>query len=228
MLRYQSRRHKRLMDESERALSDEAESGHRRESRIAKDILEDHRCHRLWESRHAELLLPVSELGRRTPQIFALRDVQVRQLHRRALIDHIRDHRIGGEERDRLFNTFYGPRDMRNAILTEHRQYTLAVSSGVSADHLIDVMDDAVSTKLMREYRRIYSQYFSLYCCMINCADIETTDAMKPFMLDLRRRAFSMLKRIHSEKPEGHKASFDRQAMLAQSGRYPMRNYMVG
>ena len=63
---------------------------------------------------------------------------------------------------------------------------------------------------------------------MINCADVETTDAMKPFMLDLRRRAFSMLKRIHSEKPEGHKASFDRQAMLAQSGRYPMRNYMVG
>ena len=228
MLRYQSRRHRRLMDESERALSEEAECGHRRESRIAREILEDHRNHRLWESRHAELLLPVSEEGRRAPQIFALRDVQVRLLHRRALISHIRENGLLGEQRDRLFTAFYGPRDKTNAILTEHRQYTLAVSSGVSTEHLVDVMDDSVSTMLFQEYERIYSQYFSLYCCMINCDDVETTDAMKPLLLDLRKRAFKMIKRIHSEKPEGPRASFERQAMLAQSGRYPMRNYMVG
>jgi hypothetical protein len=228
MLQYQSRRHRRLMDESERALSEEAAYGHRRESRIANDILTDGRNHRLWESRHAELLLPVADESRRAPQIFALRDLQVRLLHRRALIGHIRTNQLVGNERDKLFNAFYGPLDMRNAILTEHRQYTLAVSSGISTDHLVDVMDDTVSTNLLREYEKIYTRYFSLYCCMVNCADVETTEAVKPLLMDLRRLAFKMLKRIHSEKPEGHKSGFDRQAMLAQSGRYPMRNYMVG
>jgi hypothetical protein len=228
MLRYQSRRHRRLMDESERALSEEAAYGHRRESRIANDILADGRNHRLWESRHAELLVPVAEQGRRAPQIFALRDLQVRLLHRRALIGHIRSNQLVGNERDKLFTAFYGPLDMTNAILTEHRQYTLAVSSGISTDHLVDVMDDTVSTNLLREYEQIYTRYFSLYCCMVNCADVETAEALKPMLMDLRQRAFKMIKRIHSERPEGQRSDFDRQAMLAQCGRYPMRNYMVG
>jgi hypothetical protein len=117
---------------------------------------------------------------------------------------------------------------MVNAILAEHRQYTLAVSSRVSADHLIGVMEDPVSTTLLRAYELIYSEYFDLYCYMVSCNDPETSDAMKPLMLDLRRRAFGMIKRIHSERPEGHTSNFEHQALLARSGRYPMRNYMVG
>lgn len=228
MLRYQSRRHQRLMDESERALSEEAKYGRRRESRIAQEILGDSRSHRLWESRHADLILPVSEQSRRAPQIFALRDIQVQLLHRRALIRHIRWHGIVAEERDRLFSVFYGPRETTNAILTEHRQYTIAVSSRVSADHLIGVMEDPVSVTLLREYERIYTEYFELYCFIVSCDDCETIEAAKPLMLDLRRRAFSMIKRIHAEKPEGNSSSIERQALLARSGRYPVRNYMVG
>jgi hypothetical protein len=228
MLRYQSRRHQRLMDESERALSDEAEYGSRRESRIAREILGDSRNHRLWESRHADLILPLSEQSRRAPQIFALRDLEVRLLHRRALIRHIRWHGLVGDERDKLFSVFYGPRETTNAILAEHRQYSLAVSSRVSADHLIGVMEDPVSTTLLREYERIYTEYFELYCFIVGCDDAETTEAAMPLMLDLRRRAFSMIKRIHSEKPEGNSSSIERQALLARSGRYPIRNYMVG
>ena len=228
MLRYQSRRHQRLMDESERALSDEAEYGRRRESRIARDILGDSRSHRLWESRHADLILPLSGQSRRAPQVFALRDLHVRLLHRRALIRHIRWHGLLGEERDKLFKVFYGPREKTNAILAEHRQYTLAVSSRVSADHLMGVMEDPVSNALLREYERIYTEYFELYCFMVSCDDEETIEATKPLLLDLRRRAFGMIKRIHSERPEGNSSSIERQALLARSGRYPIRNYMVG
>ena len=228
MLRYQSRRHQRLMDESVRALTEEAEYGSRRESRIARDILGDSQNNRLWESRHADLILPLSEQSRRAPQIFALRDLHVRLLHRRALIRHIRQHGVVGAERDRLFSTFYGPRETTNAILAEHRQYSLAVSSRVSADHLIGVMEDPVSSALLREYERIYSEYFELYCFIVSCDDPETIEAAKPLMLDLRRRAFGMIKRIHSERPEGPGSSVERQALLARSGRYPIRNYMVG
>jgi hypothetical protein len=227
MLRYQSRRHQYLMDESEQALSDAAASSRLRDARIAKQILGDSNIHRLWESRHADLVMPVAETGRRATQIFALRDIELRLLHRRALITHIRKHRIVGEKRDRLFSVFYGPTDTNNAILKEHRQYTLSVSSRVSADHLIDVMCDSVSNRLLKEYEGIYSKYFELYCFVAGCDDVALKDASKLEMLGLRRRAMRMIKRIHSEQPDGGHSSFERQALLARSGRYPIRNYMV-
>lgn len=228
MLRYQSRRHQYLMDESEQALSDAAEGCRRRDARIARQILGDSKIYRLWESRHADLVLPVAEHGRRARQIFALRDIEVRLLHRRALIRHIRKHRVVDEERDKLFSIFYGPMDTNNAILAEHRQYKLSVSSRVSTDHLLNIMCDPVSIRLLRKYDFIYSEYFELYCFVAGCDDVAMEDATKIEMLGLRRRAMQMIKRIHSERPGGSSSSFERQALLARSGRYPILDYMVG
>lgn len=228
MLRYQSRRHRFLMDESGQALSNAAEGRRPREARIARQILGDSKIQRLWESRHADLILPVAERNRRAPQIFALRDIGVRLLHRRSLIRHIRNQEIVGKERDKLFSIFYGPMDTGNAILAEHRQYTLAVSSRVSTDHLINVMNDPVSTRLLTEYQSIYSQYFELYCFFTTCEDATTEDAIKSELLTLRRRAMHMIKRIHSEQPNSGSSDFERQALLARSGRYPIVDYMVG
>ena len=227
MLHYQSRRHRYLMDESGQALSDAAEGGNQREGRIARQILGDSKNLRLWESRHADLVLPVATQSRRAPQIFALRDIEVRLVHRRALIKHIRKHNIVGEERDKLFSAFYGTLDKTNAILAEHRQYMLAVSSRVSTDHLIDVMSDPVSVKLLKEYESLYAEYFELYCFVISCADTTMSDASRLEMLGLKRRAMQAIKRIHSEAPDSNYASFDRRALLARSGRYPVLDYMV-
>lgn len=227
MLRYQSRRHRCLMDESEQALSDAAQDCSRREGRIASQTLGDSKSLRLWESRHAEMVLPVAEQSRRAPQIFALRDIEVRLVHRRALIRHIRKHSIAGKARDNLFSVFYGPMDTTNAVLAEHRQYTLAVSSRVSTDHLIDVMSDPVSVRLLREYESIYSRYFEIYCFVITGGDAAMTEMAKTEMLALKQRAMQAIKRIHSERPDGSPSSFDRQALLARSGRYPILDYMV-
>jgi hypothetical protein len=228
MLRYQSHRHRFLMNESEQALSDAADGGAPRDARIAQRTLGDSRLHRLWESRHADLIVPVAENSRRTGQILRLRDIELKLLHRRALIRCIRNKRIVGEERDQLFSVFYGPKDTQNAILTEHRQYTLAVSSRVSTDHLIDVMRDTVSVRLLREYEGVYTKYFELYCATVSYQDNTMADATRLEMAALRRRAMLLIKRIHSEKPDSSHGSFEQQALLARSGRYPMRDYMVG
>lgn len=227
MLRYSSRRHRYLMDESEQALSDATECEHLRDSRIAKQILSDSRMHKLWESRHADLVLPVAERSRRDAQIFRLRDIELKLLHRRALIRCIRKHQIVGKQRSKLLAVFYGPRDTRDAILAEHRQYTLAVSSRVSADHLINVMHDPVSVRLLEEYKEIYSKYFELYCFNVICADTVIADATRSDMVRLRRRAMQMIKRIHTEPPEVGHSSFEREALLARSGRYPVLDYLV-
>lgn len=216
------------MHESEQALSDAADSGGQREGRIAKRILDDSKSHRLWESRHADLVLPVAEQSRRAPQIFALRDIKVRLEHRRALITHIRKHKVIGEKRDRLLSVFHGPKDMTNAILAEHREYTLAVSSRVSTDRLIDVMHDSVSVRLLRDYQILYAKYFELYCNVVSCEDPVMAEATKIEMLTMKRRAVQMIKRLHSESPDKGYSSFSRQALLARSGRYPVLDYMAG
>lgn len=227
MLRYQSRRHRFLMDESERALEAAAHGKRQRDARIASDIIGDNRIYRLWESRHADLVLPVAEQRQRDAQIFRLRDVEVKLLHRRSLIRTIRGKGIVGNERTKLFAAFYGPRDTQDAILAEHRQYTLAVSSRVSADHLIHVMRDPVSKTLLGEYETIYSKYFDLYCQAVSCDDPIVVDALRPEMSHMRRRALMMIKRIHSERPLGNRSSLEHQALLARSGRFVARDYLV-
>lgn len=227
MLRYQSRRHKALMDESEQALWTAAEKNSGTESRIAKQILSDVKTHSLWEARHAELVRPVAEHNGRVPQVLALRDLEVRLVHRRALIDHVRENKLKGDARERLFRVFYGPRDFNDAVLAEHRQYMLAVSSRVSTDHLIDVMRDPASTQLVRQYEELYAQYFSLYCYVVSTQDEASADAARQVMTHARRQADKVRKRINQVRPDNRASNFERQALLARSGRYPILNYMI-
>jgi len=89
MLKYGSRRHKKLMGESEYALHGASDSSSPRISRIVSTILQDNQTYRMWESRHADLLLPVAEHSDRKHQILALRDTKIRLVHRRALFRYL-------------------------------------------------------------------------------------------------------------------------------------------
>jgi hypothetical protein len=228
MPRYHSRRHERLMDESEQALWDAAGAKSRHASRIAKHVLNDANMHRLWEARHAELVRPVAERKKRVPQVFALRDIEVRLVHKRTLIDYIRNHQLRGSERDLMFAAFYGPKDIRNAIVAEHRQYMLAVSSYVSTDHLIDVMYDPHGKRLLKRYERRFAEFFELYGEVVRSQDSSLADAAGPLMKAAREEVARIRQRINTERPDAGYANFDQQALLARSGRYPMTEYMVG
>lgn len=226
MLRYQSTRHRRLMQESEQALEDAASGSSARAARIASQVLADKRTHSLWEARHAELLRPVAEERRRTPQILAMRRVETGLVHQTALIDYIRRKQIRGRLRQRLFEAFYGPREFTDAILIEHRNYVLATSSALSTDHLIDIMHDSTSTELLGVYRKAFAAYFSMYC-YFNCSrDRIMADAIKASMQDARQRVEGLRQQLYSVKPEAGHSDFDQQAALARSGRYPVINYM--
>ena len=228
MLRYLSRRHKTLMDESEQALVTAASKESGTDARIAKQIIGDSKTHDLWEARHAELLRPVAEQNSRTPQVIALRDLEVRLVHRRALTDHIREHELRGKDRERLFQVFYGPRELQDAVLAEHRQYMLAVSSRVSTDHLIDVMRDPRSKPLLQAYEVLYNRYFELYCYVVSAEDRACAEATRDAMSGARQQAERIRRRLNTERPDNRAADFERQAALARSGRYPVLDYMAG
>lgn len=227
LFRYNSNRHQHLMEESEQALLDAADNDSDGNSHIAKHVLTDAKSHRLWESRHADLVRPIAETSRRGTQLFGLRDIEVKLLHRRALIDYIRKHAIANETRDKLFSVFYGPKETINAILTEHRQYMLAVSSHLSTDHLLNVMCDPESLQLIETYQALYNRYFEMYCYVACNDQTIIADAIKSEMRNAHVRAEHARKRLIVAKPDNQHADFDRQAQLARSGRYPVLNYLV-
>ena len=228
MLQYHSRRHKCLMAESEQALWDTAENKKNHEARIAKQFLNDSQLYGLWESTHAQLVLPVAEESRPAPQIHKLRDIDVGLVHKQALIDHIRAKKIVGRDRERLFSAFYGPRATNNAILIEHKSYMMAVSSWVSSQHILDMMHDPMSVKLTNMYKSLFAKYFELYCFVAASDDSACRDAAAIMMQDARRRAQDVRNRIRNEKPARGVTDVEKQALLAKSGRYPVAEYMVG
>jgi hypothetical protein len=216
------------MDESKQALWNAADAKSNRASRIAKHILNDANLHRLWEARHADLVRPVAERKKRVPQVFALRNIEIGLVHRRALIDYIRTHELRGVHRDQMFAAFYGPKDIQNAIVTEHREYMLAVSSYLSTDHLINVMYDPHGKRLLKRYERCCAEYFELYGEVVRSQDSTLADAAGPLMKKAREKIAAIRHRINTEQPDSSYPSFDRQALLARSGRYPITEYMVG
>lgn len=225
-MKYLSSRHRRLMKESEVALEQAATATSPDTARVANQVLGDAKLHAHWEARHAQLLLPVAEQGKRGPQILALRKLETRQLHRSSLIKFIRKNQVTGRMRERLFELFYGPKDPIDAILAEHRNYLLAESSQLSADHLIDLMHDSTSQDLLRLYANAYDVYFSLYCYVSCSRNSYLADATRGAMQDARSQVNRLRRRLETAKPESGHAGFDREAMLAESGRLPAVNYL--
>ncbi len=214
------------MDESERALLEATSSPVARTARIAGHVVSDAKIHRIWESTHADLVRPVAEERRRVPQLIELRKAEVRLTHKRALIDYIRKHQVKGSNRDRLFAAFYGPRETTDAIVSEHRQYMVAVSSRISTDYIIDLMCDPVSMDLVRLYENAYDQYFELFCFAASAENSAMSDAVRATMRDVAQRAKRIRKRLGEIRPDNRFASFDRQVQLASSGRHKVINYL--
>ncbi len=226
MLRYSSTRHRRLMDASEFALRDATEAASAHDSRIANTVLDDSRKYREWELRHARLLLPVAEHRRKKPQIVALRNAEVQLVHRRAFFRYLRRHEIQGERRRQLFRLFHSTLDYSEAVLSEHRNYVLAVSSRISTDHIIDVMHDSTSTRLLKQYERLFARYFDMKCYIACATDSTCTALVRSSYDDVQRELMQLRRLIETEPPDGSGGNFDREELLSRSGRFPVLNYL--
>lgn len=216
------------MDESEYALRNIADSVSPRASRIVNTLLQDSRHYKLWESRHADLLVSVAGQSNKKRQIMALRNVEVQLIHRRALFEYLRANAVRGERRRRLFRMFHSTLDFQDSVLAEHRQYMLAVSSRISTDHLIDLMHDPGSKRLLRQYEQPYTRYYEMKCFVAGMGKSDCTELVRSMMGNVREQLRQARRRLKSEPPDIDCASFDRQEKLARSGRYPVLNYMVG
>ena len=118
----------------------------------------------LWRYRHERLMRPVAQAEGRFEQPKALRAVGVRLIHRTALVDYLRAEHVTGGARDLLLTRFRNQENPRRALLNEHRDYVLAVSSEACVDWLLGRLADPFGPRLLDEYRTAYGDSFARYC----------------------------------------------------------------
>src|SRR5262249_35568984 len=119
----QGYKHSRLMEESEISLAAAAREGSPAEMLVASRIIEHPGAYRTWEAEHDRLLRNISSHGRLAAQMGALRAATFTLIHRKALFEYIRERRISGPKRHRLFGLFYGARDYTNSVIAEHANF---------------------------------------------------------------------------------------------------------
>ncbi len=192
----------------------------------ASTVLSDNKKYREWELRHANLLLPVAEQSARKYQVLALRHADIALIHRRALFQYLQTHEVRGELREKLFRLFHTTLDFNEAILAEHRQYMLAFSSGISTNHIIDIMRDDTSTRLVEQYENTFGRYFEMKCFVATARDSDTIRIVRSSIRDVQGHLLRLRRRMETELPTERTGNFDRQELLARSGRYEIQNYL--
>lgn len=148
---------------------------------MASRIIEHPGSYRLWEAEHARILRGVSAHARLAPQIGALRSAAFALIHRKALFEYIRERRLSGAKRHRLFALFYGARDYANSVIAEHASFVRCSSSHICVDHLASqLMRDAAFEEPMQLYAAWYADYFRVFCDVALAETAEEKFALAP------------------------------------------------
>ncbi|MGI9273223.1 MAG: hypothetical protein ACR2QT_15725, partial [Woeseiaceae bacterium] len=197
-----------------------------RDSRIANTVIDDSKHYQQWETRQANLLLPVAHHRAKKPQIIELRKAKIELVHRRSLFKYLRTHNVRGKQREKLLRLFHSTLDLNDAILAEHRLYMLAVSSRISTDHILHIMDDPATDQLLRQYEKAYARFFEMKCYLACAKESNCMDLVRGSMREAQARLFRIRRRIETEPPSGHRGNFEREELLSRSGRYPVLNYL--
>ncbi len=102
----------------------------------------------------------------------------------------------------------------------------VAVSSHISTDHIIDVMQDDSSGQLLQQYERTFGRYFEMKCYIASARDSHTVDLVRSTVRDIKGQLLRIRRRIETEYPDVDSSNFYQQQLLARSGRYEIRNYL--
>lgn len=152
------------MRESESTVRDCAETGVEPTKHVCAQLRENSRRYTTWVAWHDRHMWSVARIGQRERQVRELRLVASQEIHRAALVRHLREDERTRPERERLLREYYGSLDVACATLAEHRAYSQAVSSQLCVSGLLELCGDNQGVALLEQYQREYGSYLSMHC----------------------------------------------------------------
>jgi hypothetical protein len=183
--------HHRLMEASEARLAAVAREGSPAQSLIARRILEDTRLYRRWESEHGRLMRTVAGEARGLRQAAALRRASFGLVHRKAMFEYLRQHRVTGRDRHAVFSLVHGEQhDYASAVIQEHGNYVRATSSLVCSQYLgLSLMHDRAFGEPLLRYEQLYADYFRTFCgTALSPDEYRTGDTLRTLLPYLKQQ----------------------------------------
>ena len=141
------------------------ESDNPHEQVIAHRLIESTTTWVSWEAEHSVLMRQVAGSAYRSLQTTALKNAALRLIHRKALFEYLREHKVRGEMRRRIITAFHPNRSYTEAVVAEHGVYLRKASSFLCTSHVgIDLVRDAGFDTPLEHYAALYREYFHAYC----------------------------------------------------------------
>ena len=180
--------HDRLMEASQRRISNAVLSGEPDEERLAARILENARVYHHWENEHATLMRRIAAERLPSVQKAQLLTISLSLIHRKALFEYLRDDRVRGIRRQEIMAHFFTHRDYASAVVAEHGRYVQSAASYLCSSHVgSNLMFDALFEGPLAEYEDLYASYFRTYCDVAPAGDRNAVmKSMLPVLLDLK------------------------------------------
>lgn len=157
--------HPQLMRVSQRCVEDAAISRDALAQRVAARVLTDVDSQYVWEREHSGYMHEVADCSRRRSQLVALRAVELRLIHRRAVFQYLRSIATDEDQRRRVVALFHHSLTYTGAVVAEHRLFVRSTLSQLCAEHIgRAVVGDPAFGEPLRDYVSLYTAYFRLFC----------------------------------------------------------------
>jgi hypothetical protein len=176
----------RLMEYSERHLTNTARSEFYPDAQLASRLLDNVVLYRSWEHSHGRLMQAVAAAPNQQAPT-ELRKVAFLTLHRKAPFEYLRDRHVTGMARRHLIAALFGAQQAYGkALVREHEAYVSSACSLMCADSLCGrVLGDEGFCEALEKYESAYAEYYKAYCDSLlaeQAGEVAPMSALLPYL----------------------------------------------
>lgn len=171
-----------MMDASSTWLDRLARNERGLDAQVAESITGCPREYLRWEAEHARCLRVIAWQTRRQTQLRTALYFGMEAVHRAALFDAMRSHRVRGRARRELVIRFHGYRGFSQSMVAEHANYRRAAATLLCIRHICNALfEEPPATETLDHYAVTYNDYFATYCEVVTSQEPgESRDELLP------------------------------------------------
>jgi hypothetical protein len=196
----------RMMECSEKQISEVARYGDLHQKELASRVLESAYNFRHWENSHSHLLRRIVSEKSTRRQVLEVKRMALSMIHRKAPFEYLRDKRISGAARHDFFREMYGHHDFATVVVNEHRNYIAAGASYICVERFCSQS----SMKEIAVYERCYTGYWRAQTARRLTAGFPGEEASPPELINmLRTDMMQRRERLLSTAPRADALTMD-------------------